>query len=239
MNLFRATERAILLLAGCLFAGLGQAENLLRNGDFEDSDTRPEQWLTTQHAGALAYEFVIDATDSANARNSLRVTRTQQQIYGLVSQGVDLPKAVGPRRLRFSAWMKTREVGDKGWMLMINFNRSRAVIIEQVRSRPLSGTNDWQLVQIEQDLPEKTTSVTAGAMLLAEGSGWVDAMDLQVVDAGESFPSLPTPKRSEPDSPEADNATSEPIGEAEAQDCPPPTKGRGYSPEKLKLDCGD
>ncbi|MCB1878124.1 MAG: hypothetical protein KDH88_19285 [Chromatiales bacterium] len=152
----------------------------LQNPGFEDFPTRPVGWRTTQHAGEIAYEFEIDSEDAASGEQSFRMTCTVQQVYGLIDQKVAIGPAEQPRKMHLSAKMKSKDIGPRGWMLVVNFLGPRNAIISQVRSQHVSGTNDWKTVVLDKPIPDRTEALSVGVMLLDFGIGWVDDVQLDV-----------------------------------------------------------
>jgi len=173
----------MLSLAGCQSIGSGRSLSL-RNPGFEEPAalSKIPGWLQSQHVGApgeIAYEMAMDSGATPESKQSLRVTRLINQIYGLVDQKVSvLPEDAG-KILNFSALLKTQNVGPEGWLLVVNMN-SAFSIIEQAKSLPVTGTSDWHRVSLRTLIPSGTVNVSAGFLLLDAGSGWADDATLLV-----------------------------------------------------------
>ena len=157
-------------------AGSASTTATLVNGDFEQvaGDGSIPGWTTLQHAGPPSYEMVIDTQGAYAGRGSFRMTRTQDQVYGTLSQEVAITGKAG-QTFELSAMVKTKDVGPEGWKLMISGERVREF------SPTLSGTSDWHRVSVRVTLPAATTGLTVGVTLLDKGSGWMDDVQLRAI----------------------------------------------------------
>jgi hypothetical protein len=146
------------------------------NGDFEQvaDDGSIPGWTTQQHAGPPSYEMVIDAQGAYAGHGSFRMTRTQEQVYGTLSQEVAIAGVAG-ETIELSAMLKTKDVGPEGWKLMISGDRVREF------SPAATGDSDWHPVSVRVQLPVATNSLTVGVTLLDKGSGWIDQVQLKVI----------------------------------------------------------
>ncbi len=175
-----------LLAASLIVTAPAFAGNLeIKNPGFEQSADEAEGWRVSQHAGEKAYAVAIDDKVFAEGKRSFRMRRTEEQVFGLVRQDIKVPGIAG-KTLRFSAMLKTEKVGREGWGLVVNFlSHSGGTILGgsilgQVRSKPLTGDSDWTPVEIVAPIPEKTEKLSLGIMLLDEGTGWVDEIQVSI-----------------------------------------------------------
>jgi hypothetical protein len=154
----------------------------LINPGFEDptSGDNVPGWIKGQHAGKLAYQIGIDTQTQRSGKASLRIRRIEPQVYGSVEQRVALVGQDG-KTLEFSARLKTQDVGTQGWVMAITFNASYGSI-DQVRSRPLSGSNVWKPVTLRATVPKGTTSLQVALILLDDGTAWADDLKLRTID---------------------------------------------------------
>ncbi|GEM_PF-858898 len=156
----------------------------VQNGDFEQprSGDQIPGWTLSQHAGDPAYEMDCDTRDPGEGKTSFRMTRTRKQVYGLINQVVPLPADVAGKTVVFSALVRTEGVGSRGWRLAVNLMGGNA-ILDQQRAAPATGTTAWHRESVSFTAPEHITAVDIGAMLLDEGTGWIDDARVQVLDA--------------------------------------------------------
>ena len=156
------------------------AELAVINPGFEQPIDRRADWRAVQHAGARAYDMGVDDKVSAEGKRSFRIKRYAEQVYAAVNQRIPA-QGSGGRTVRFSAMLRTEEVGPKGWMLMVNYLGESDRIIAQARSEPMTGTTPWRRVTLEKQIPTGTEMLVVGAMLLDSGTGWVDDVELSVL----------------------------------------------------------
>jgi hypothetical protein len=179
-----------LIVAFTLFLGLplyagcsdDQPDNLLTNPGFEERDEhqRAAGWSLAQHAGRDAYKFDFDKAAAASGNLGFRLEQYADQAYGVVKQEVELPEGKG-ERFRFAAMLKSRDIKErKGLRITLTCLGKRGRVLKQYKSEPLIGTNDWQRVVLEGDIPKGTISLRAGILLQSIGTGWVDDAHLVV-----------------------------------------------------------
>jgi hypothetical protein len=148
------------------------------NGDFEQTaaDGSIPGWLQTQHAGEKSYEMRIDA-EGAYQGHSFHMIRTHAQVYGTLTQNVDVSAYAG-KTVELSAMLKSRGVGPDGWKLLVNGNLAGTLEY----SPGVTGTTDWQRQSVKLKLPAGARRLTAGVTLLDAGEGWADNIELKVLD---------------------------------------------------------
>ena len=176
--------KMIFLAASLLSAASAEAvEITLNNADFEQSivGNRIPGWSRTQHAGVRAYEITNDLETFAHGKQSIRMLRTVEQAYGLILQQVQTD-AVSGKEVELVASLKTAKVGEKGWVMLLNFMHHNTVI-DQFRAAPVVGDSDWSKVTIRKLAPPNTTAIEVGFMLLDGGTGWVDNVHVRSIDA--------------------------------------------------------
>lgn len=181
---FCCAGAAALLLAACSSpdSGTGGTSRVIAsipvaNAGFEEpgSPDRIPGWTLSQHAGVAAYEMTQDATSPFAGRASFRMRRTQTQVYGLIFQEVPVDPYAG-KTLELSAMARTADVGPMGWVLYVDVPGGRET------ATPLTGTTDWRAVQVRVKVPAEAHKVSIGAMLLDGGTGWLDDVQLKVVE---------------------------------------------------------
>lgn len=148
----------------------------VQNPGFENSADSAPGWNISQHTGVPAYEISIDQEGAAEGAHSFRMRRTHEQVYGLIEQRITVPSDAAGRRLELKAMLKTRGVGQGGWVMVANFYTKSASIIRQMRAKPVTGDSEWQEVTLETLIPNQAHNVSVGVMLLDSGTGWLDRM---------------------------------------------------------------
>jgi hypothetical protein len=140
---------------------------------FEQPGALPYQipgWTLSQHAGVKAYEMDVDTASAADGHASFRIHRTQPQVYGTISQTIDVSALAG-KKVELRARVKVADVGKEGWMLFIDSSGSR-------ESTTVSGSADWREVTVSMTLPAGAKTASIGAMLLDGGTAWLDDVRL-------------------------------------------------------------
>jgi hypothetical protein len=170
---------AILLLS----ASASAAEIALKNPDFESAmvGKRIPGWSRTQHAGVRAYEITTDTESFAKGKSSIRMLRTTEQAYGLISQRLETPD-LGGKPVELIAALKGEGVGEKGWVMELTF-KHHSNILEQVRAEPVTGDTEWADFVIRKIAPPDTSHIEIGFMLLDGGAGWADNVRLRTTEA--------------------------------------------------------
>ena len=180
---------AVLALAGCGVDRSGPAAKApaaasaptiaVINAGFEqtaDDGTTPG-WTPMMHADPGSFLMRVDADGAHQGHGSYHITRVRNEPYGMIAQDIDATPYAG-KTLELSAMSKTHEVGPEGWKLLINGNAPDTLIY----SSPLTGTQDWQRQSVRLKLTPLVHKVTIGAILLDAGDGWLDDVELKVVE---------------------------------------------------------
>lgn len=171
---------AICLVLSMQCASVSWAEGVeLQNPGFEESADKPANWDVSQHAGEVAYETAIDEKVFFEGKRSFRMKQTSKQTYGLLRQIIATPDSAG-KALHLSAMLRSEKVGEQGWLLVVNFLTKRGGIISQVRSEPVTGDTDWSRVNMIKSIPKRTGRMSIGVMLLDDGAGWVDDVQIKI-----------------------------------------------------------
>ncbi len=172
-------------LACLSLPSLAATDIKLVNPSFEEpaNGARAPGWFGTQHYGPNRerdYEWAVDTDVAAEGKASYRIRRKNPQVFGMIAQGVGVEAHAG-KTLEFSAMMKTDEVGPEGWLLVVNIE-NRNTLLQQVRSDRAHGTQAFKRHSVRFKLPADAYELKIGVMLLDAGTGWVDAVQLRVLD---------------------------------------------------------
>jgi len=160
-------------------ASSGVPGGVLINPDFEQTATDGSipGWNTAQHAGQPAYVMWIDAYKPYAGHGSFHVTRTQPQVYGSLTQTLDA-RAYAGKTVELSAMLKALGVGPGGWKLIISANMPGTLAY----SPELTGDSAWTRESVRLSVPAKAQRLTVGVSLRDGGDGWMDNVELKVVD---------------------------------------------------------
>jgi len=135
-------------------------------------------WTFSQHVGDDAYDMAVDDEIAAEGQKSLRMRRYAPQVYGALSQHVALTGHAG-ETIELSARLRTKEVGPKGWVLVLTVIASTGN--QQFRATPMTGTQEFAEVKVRAKLPEGVEAIDVGALLRDAGTGWIDDVHIRLV----------------------------------------------------------
>lgn len=159
----------------------------LSNPGFEEPAPRgliPGWWMS-QHAGVVSYEMALDTDAKSGSRQAFRMKRLVHQEFGTIHQRIVLPPNSVGKKVTLSGLMKSKAVGAEGWLLVLNIESASSLglsagMLAQERSQPVTGTSDWHRVSVDAVIPPRAATLDVGAMLLDEGAGWIDDVELSL-----------------------------------------------------------
>ena len=90
------------------------------------------------------------------------------------------------KRLRMSAWVKTKSVESacQLWIRVDVEGRSTnrtGVCHDNMADRPIQGSTDWTQYDLVVDVPKKSYNIDFGLMLLSSGEAWLDDITFESV----------------------------------------------------------
>jgi len=149
------------------------------------------------HGSPSAYRIGIDRTVVHGGSSSGHLTARSSTPDGFASllQMVKADRYRG-KRVRFSAYVKTRDVGGTGAGLWMRVDGNGGTLaFDNMMNRPIRGTVDWTPVSIVLDVPNDADGVTFGLLLVSGGEAWVDDASFEIVgtDVHETSTIAPAP----------------------------------------------
>ncbi|MCG8091633.1 MAG: hypothetical protein JAY62_18010 [Candidatus Thiodiazotropha endolucinida] len=153
----------------------------LKNPSFEESDQFVKGWGFSQHAGEPAYEVSIDTNDSTDGKHSYRIERKLVQAWGMINQWLPLDSAVG-KSIKLSAMIKSEALGPKGFDLSLVFRKANKKFISEIASEIVTGSHEWQRLEVVAVVPAKTAHLQITAVLNDAGTAWLDDVQLTLID---------------------------------------------------------
>lgn len=168
-----ATCLLLVALAACQSV-TSETSMPIRNAGFDGPvvDQILQGWEYEEHAGPWhghAFEVATDAGPGTG--RALRVTQLHTEVYSFVHQKIRVRPEDAGKRIRFSAMLKTDQVGPLGWKLAVNMLKG-GDILEQFLSTPVSGTTAWRQTTATGTIPLGTTNIDIGFLHLDAGAGW-------------------------------------------------------------------
>ncbi len=133
----------------------------------------------------------IDPQLTRNGQHVLLLTtQTTQPNRADATYLVPDPKAFLGKRVRFSAFLKSEKLINKGgiWLHALDAAGNGVAIadtfwqpVEGDVDHSLAGDNDWKKFQLVADIPAETTQLSVGMALNSSGRLWLDDARLEVV----------------------------------------------------------
>jgi len=133
-----------------------------------------------------SYEMGCDTGIFHSGQTSAYLKSVKQKIkgFGTIMQAINAGQ-YHSKRIRFSAWVKTKDVEDWAglWMRVDDYNVFNiALSFDNMFERPIKGTKDWKKYEIVLDVPVTGSKILLGALLSGTGKIWMDDVKIEVVD---------------------------------------------------------
>lgn len=112
--------------------------------------------------------------------------------FGTLMQQIRTDQYLG-KRLRFGGYVRSQEVKDWAGLWMRVDQGTNMVAFDNMQSRPIKGTSDWQQYNIVLDVPKDATGIAFGILLTGSGRVWLNNTKFEVV--GTDVPTTGTMKR--------------------------------------------
>lgn len=158
----------------------------------------PPDWILgspPSARGSWDYVARVDHTTAydGSASGLLESIAKPVSRFGTLAQRV-AGKVFAGKRIRFSAYIKTRNVlGIAGLWIRAEDASGRVIAFKNVRSPGSSvrGTREWTQVHIAISIPKATAAVFYGVLLAGPGAIWIDNVRFEVL--GKADPDAPGP----------------------------------------------
>lgn len=148
------------------------------------------------------YEMSLDraVTHGGKASASLTSIAAKTSGFGTLMQSFGADSFRG-KRVRMSGYVRSQDVGDwAGLWLRVDGPRNQTLSFDNMQSRAIKGTRDWQKYEIVLDVPEEALEIAFGLLLTAKGQVWMDDLKFEVV--GKDVPTTGgSPSRQAPKGP--------------------------------------
>lgn len=145
-------------------------------------------WRTSGENAA----FALDSTVVRSGRASLR---SDAGAGGMVSvrQGIK-PDEYRGKRVRLSGYLRAEDVAEYAglWMRVDGEEVGQTLSFDNMSTRPIMGTSDWQRYQIVLDVPATASYIIFGLLMVGKGRVWADDFSLEVVGLDVSSTSTVT-----------------------------------------------
>lgn len=155
----------------------------------ENTDMNQKQiipgWLITG-AAPDKYECCLDKDTFFKGTKSVYLKSLAAPLedgdFGTVMQQFKAANYLG-KRVRFSGFVKSKDVtGWGGLWMRIDGNTTNTLKFDNMQSRAIKGTTDWNIYSVVLDVPETSAIISIGILLSGEGELWLDNVRLEPVD---------------------------------------------------------
>ena len=137
-----------------------------------NDDQKWQKWsyVSPEYAAAVDPEVKHEGR-AAVCISSETAKRGNYCSYGINNRH---PEKYAGHRVRMTAWIKTEEVtGSSGMNLRaVVGDNSHAIAVKE--NKTLLGTNEWEEVSVELDVPVGTQCLSSAILLVGSGKLWVD-----------------------------------------------------------------
>jgi erythromycin esterase len=150
----------------------------------------PNQWFGTPRN---TFEVGTDFDVAHGGRTSAYIRALFRGVgdqAGILTQSVRSDAYRG-ERVRFSGWLKTSELKDGGVGLWFRSDGDGEQPFDNMESRRITGTRDWQEVSVVVDIPETSIGFAFGVLMASPGIVWADDFKLEVVDKSAPVTTVP------------------------------------------------
>ena len=142
-------------------------------------------WNLYSDSNANEYEVGLDSEvkHSGKASGYLSSTLSNPKGFGTLMQMMP-PFRYQGKRVRLSGYIKTEQVADlAGLWMRIDDAQGTPSNLDNIHTRPIRGTTDWQKYAVVLDVPANSTNFALGVLLNGGGRVWIDDVQLEVVGA--------------------------------------------------------
>jgi hypothetical protein len=152
-----------------------------------------------------AYVVGVDRKETHNGLPSAYVRSIEPSIdgFGGMMQMCSAENFLG-QRLRYSAWMKTEDVTERGahlWFRVDGKERDEMLQFDNMDNRRVTGSTDWHLYSIVLDVPANAGALAYGFFVSGTGKAWVSGAKIERAAPDEPVTNLPAVSNALPKAP--------------------------------------
>ena len=130
------------------------------------------------------YELMVDEkVFHTGTKSGLLYAKAEanEHQFGTMMQGFQAEDYKG-KRIKMSCFLKTEQVTKCGAWLRIDNVSGDTIQFDNMDSRSIQGTTDWNHYSIVLDVPEESTSIHFGVLLVGKGKVWADGFRFEEVN---------------------------------------------------------
>ena len=177
-----AAAAAALAACGAMAPGPATRDIALANPGFEDGPSQPAcapGWFCLMHADPDSFRFTLDESGGATGKRSLCIEPVKREPWGMATQAL-LDPALRGKRIRFSLAVRTEGVTGRGAGPIVMVHGGSGQLLAH-GDRMVGGTQGWQRLSVEIDVPGDAHDVELGGELDGRGRACIDDARLEVL----------------------------------------------------------
>ena len=168
-------------------------KNLITGGFTMDGKSTVKGWFLTG-AAPQKYQLYLDGKVYNTGTKSACIKSIADEYeagnnfsggdFGTIMQSFNAKNFVG-KRVRFSAFVKSREIDDWCglWMRIDGPSSHNPTLrFDNMQNRPIKGTTEWNHYSVVLDVPDNATGINIGMLITGKGQVWLDNAAFQEVD---------------------------------------------------------
>ncbi|BAL01440.1 putative AraC family transcriptional regulator [Oscillibacter valericigenes Sjm18-20] len=160
-------------------------KNLMIGANSMNKQNEIKGWIITGTAPEK-YQIGIDDTIYHMGSKSVTIRSADEEFsdgeFSTVMQQISAKTFIG-KRMRFSGFVKAQDVeGWCGLWMRIDNALSSMLKLDNMQSRAITGTSEWNHYSCVLDIPENGAIINIGILLYGKGQVWFDNADFQEVD---------------------------------------------------------
>ncbi|MFL5629054.1 MAG: AraC family transcriptional regulator [Ktedonobacteraceae bacterium] len=185
-------ERWIELEREALLKGSWDAVSLPGVSKAEEAEAAPHEmkmkgWVL---AGSTPsdYEYGVDNEVRYQGKPSgyVRSKAVEAEGFGTLMQTFKAEEYCN-KRLRLSAMVKAESIENwAGLWMRVDGPLRQVLSFDNMQSRPIQGTSDWQPYEIVLDVPEESLDIAFGLLLEGPGQAWIN--EIQFTEVSKDVP---------------------------------------------------
>lgn len=169
----------LLRLAGCLSIRSEWLE--VSEVPMENSLRLPKGWFVTGDAPDK-YEIGVDPTLTYETQACVTLKASPDPTEFAALAQMIKAEAYRGKRLQFSAAVRSENVENRAALFMrIGGTHGQMLAFDNMRNRPITGTNAWTHYAIVLDVVEEAENIVFGLLLSLQGQVWMADVHLEVV----------------------------------------------------------
>jgi C-terminal processing protease CtpA/Prc len=143
----------------------------------------PQGWFQW----GAGYSLVPDSSVRHSGKYSIRIEpgkSAEENSFGCCARSI--PATFGGKQIELRGYMKLQDVQNGFAGLLLRIDGEAGVLKgDNMQSRDIHGTSDWQQYSVQFPLPSEAKTVYVGAIFKGTGTVWVD--DFQLLVDGKDF----------------------------------------------------